>query len=58
MRYGEEGGRLKDGGGATSVWWRMLCGIRSDGGLGKGSLFENNYLIEFRVFLNNLFDLW
>ena len=41
-RYGEEGGRLKDGGGDSSVWWRMLCGIRTDGGFGEGSWFENN----------------
>jgi len=27
-RYGEEGGRLKDGDRESSVWWRMMTGIR------------------------------
>jgi len=26
-RYRKKGGQLKDGGGVSSVWWRMLCGI-------------------------------
>jgi hypothetical protein len=30
-RYGEEGGRLLEGGRHSSVWWRMLCNVR--GGL-------------------------
>ncbi|XP_024636586.1 uncharacterized protein [Medicago truncatula] len=42
VRYGEEGGRLKEGGGDSSVWWRMLCGIRRGAGLGEGSWFEDN----------------
>ena len=41
-RYGEEGGRLKEGGGDSSVWWRMICGIRNSAGLGVGSWFEDN----------------
>jgi len=28
-RYGEEGGRLKEGGRHSSNWWRMLCGVHS-----------------------------
>ena len=41
-RYEEEGGRLMDGGGDTSVWWKMICGVRSGVGLGVGSWFEYN----------------
>lgn len=26
--YREEGGRLKEGGRDSSVWWRMISGIR------------------------------
>ena len=37
-RYGEEGWRLLEGGGDSSVWWRTLCGQ----GLGVGSWFEDN----------------
>jgi len=36
-RYGEEGDRLKDGGGNSSVWWRMLSGLRRGEGLDVGS---------------------
>jgi len=36
-RYGEEGGRLMEGGGDSSVWGRTLCGLRSGQGLGVGS---------------------
>lgn len=28
-RYGEEGGRLREGGRESLVWWRMLSAIRS-----------------------------
>jgi hypothetical protein len=41
-RYGEEGGRLKEGRMDSSVWWRMLSAIRSGFGLGKGGWFEEN----------------
>jgi len=41
-RYGEEGGRLLDGGENRSAWWRMMCGIRIGVGLGMGNWFEDN----------------
>lgn len=41
-RYGEEGGRLKDGGRESSVWWRMMTGIRQGVGLGVGDWFGDN----------------
>jgi len=41
-RYGEEGGRLLDGGENRSAWWRMMCGIRRRLGLGVGNWFEDN----------------
>jgi len=39
-RYREEGGRLKEGERDSSVWWRMLSGIRS--GVGVENWFEDN----------------
>jgi hypothetical protein len=42
-RYGEEGGRLKEGGQESSSWWRMMCGVRNGVGLGMGSWFEDNF---------------
>jgi len=41
-RYGEEGGRLKEGGRNCSAWWRSLSRIREGVGEGVGSWFENN----------------
>lgn len=41
-RYGEEGVRWKEGGSDSSVWWRMMVGIRSGVGSGEGSWFEEN----------------
>lgn len=41
-RYGEEGGRLKEGGRESSLWWRMICGIRNGVGLGVGRWFDDN----------------
>ncbi|XP_024630861.1 uncharacterized protein [Medicago truncatula] len=41
-RYGEEGGRLKEGRSDSSVWWRMLSDIRSGVGLGERGWFEEN----------------
>jgi len=41
-RYGEEGGRLLDGGENMSARWRMMCGIRSGVGMGVGNWFEDN----------------
>jgi len=41
-RYGEEGGRLMDGGGDGSVWWKMICSVCSGAGSGVGSWFEDN----------------
>jgi len=36
-RYGEEGDRLMDGGGDSSVWWKMICSVCSGAGSGVGS---------------------
>jgi len=36
-RYGEEGGRLKEGRRDSSVWWRMLSAIRSGVRSGEGA---------------------
>jgi len=60
VRYGEEGGRLKEGGGDSSVWWRMLCGIRRGAGLGEGSWFEDNVRRVFGTGNNTYFllDNW
>jgi len=33
-RYSEVGGRIREGGRNSSVWWRMLCRIRE--GVGEG----------------------
>jgi len=41
-RYGEEGGRWKEGGVDCSVWWRMVSVIRSGVGTGEGRWFEEN----------------
>jgi len=40
-RYKEEG-RLKEGGRESSMWWRIMYGIRSGVSLGVGSWFEDN----------------
>ena len=29
-RYGEEGGRLLDGGGSASAWWRVIAALRNE----------------------------
>ena len=41
-QYGEEGGRLKDGGSRCSVWWREMCGVREGLGEGVGRWFDDN----------------
>ena len=41
-RYGEEGGRLKEGGRDGSLWWRMISSIRRGVGQWEGSWFEDN----------------
>ncbi|AET00285.1 hypothetical protein MTR_5g090360 [Medicago truncatula] len=40
--YGEEGGRLKEGGRHSSAWWRSLCRFTEGIDEGVGSWFENN----------------
>jgi len=40
--YGEEGGRLKEGGKHGSLWWRMLCNVRGGVGEGVGNWFDEN----------------
>ena len=41
-RYGEVGGRLKEGGSDSSMSWRMVSGIRDGVRLGVGSWFHDN----------------
>ena len=41
-RYGEVEGRLTDGGGGGSVWWRTLCRVREGVGEGVGGWFDDN----------------
>jgi len=41
-RYGEVGGRIKDGGNDASLWWRMICDVREGVGSGVGIWFEDN----------------
>jgi len=41
-RYGEEGGRLKEGGRDSSLWWRLITIIRRGVGVSEGSWFEDN----------------
>jgi len=40
--YGEEGGRIREGGRQSSVWWKTVCHIREGIGVGVGSWFEDN----------------
>jgi hypothetical protein len=41
-RYGEEGGRLKEGDRSSSAWWRSICRLREGVGEGIGNWFDNN----------------
>jgi hypothetical protein len=41
-RYGEEGGRLMEGGRHSSSWWRMWCSLRGGVGEGVGNWFDGN----------------
>jgi len=41
-RYGEVGGRLKEGGRDSSLWWRMISSIRRGVGVWEGGWFEDN----------------
>ncbi|KEH19395.1 hypothetical protein MTR_8g058405 [Medicago truncatula] len=41
-RYGEEGGRLREGGRHSLAWWRSLCRVREGIGEGVGSWFDSN----------------
>jgi len=41
-RYGEEWGRLKEGGSHCSTWWRSMCRIREGLGEGVGRWLDNN----------------
>jgi len=40
-RYGEERGRMKEGGRHDSLWWRTMCNIRGGTVMGVGCWFEN-----------------
>jgi len=59
-RYGEEGGRLREAGRHSSLWWRMLCKVRGGVGEGVGNWFEGNIRREVGDGLGTLFwfDLW
>jgi len=41
-RYGEEMGRLKEGGRDSLLWWRMVSSIRRGVGMVEGCWFEDN----------------
>ena len=41
-KYGEEGGRLKEGGRESSVWWRMISVIRFGVGVSVDNGFEES----------------
>ena len=41
-RYGEVGGRIKEGGNNASLWWRMIYHVRKGVGSGVGNWFEDN----------------
>jgi len=41
-RYGEVGGRIKEGGRNASRWWRMICNVREGSGAAISSWFDNN----------------
>lgn len=43
MRYGVEGGMLKEGGRGASTWWRELAALRREGWFGDHvSRYEEN----------------
>jgi len=41
-RYGEEGGRVREAGRHSSLWWRMVCKVRGGAREGEGNWFEGN----------------
>jgi len=41
-RYGEEGGRIREGGRQASIWWKTVRHIREGLGVGVGNWFEDN----------------
>ena len=41
-RYGEVGGRIKEGGRNSSRWWRSICNVREGSGLVVGRWFDDN----------------
>jgi len=41
-RYGEVGGRNKEGGSDASLWWRLICHVREGVGTGVGNWFDGN----------------
>jgi len=41
-RYGEVGGRIREGGRHDSVWWKTVCRVREWVGDGVGNWFEEN----------------
>jgi hypothetical protein len=59
-RYGEWGGRIKEGDRRSSNWWRMVCRVRDGIGEGVGSWFEDNLRRVVGNCRNTLFwfDCW
>ncbi|XP_024628914.1 uncharacterized protein [Medicago truncatula] len=59
-RYGEVGGRIREGGSDSSAWWRMMCRLREGIGEGVGNWFEDNIRRVVRDGRNTLFwyDRW
>jgi hypothetical protein len=58
--YGEEGGRIRDGGRRGSAWWREIVRIQEGIGVEGGSWFEENISKSVGNNLNTFFwiDCW
>jgi len=41
-RYGEVGGRIREGDIFASTWWKMICRVRDGVGEGVGRWFNEN----------------
>ncbi|XP_039685099.1 uncharacterized protein [Medicago truncatula] len=59
-RYGEDGGRLKEGGSQSSLWWRMINKVREGIGEGVSRWFDDNVRRVIRDGRSTLFwhDTW
>ena len=56
-RYGEESGRIKDGGKARSSWWREIMKVREGIGVEGGNWFEENIQMKIGNGLKTYFGL-